>query len=56
MKIFFFDYGELQWLDPEDYFSGPWKYHCSTDNNEVERPYDIVIHPETDEWRFTKIV
>ena len=35
-------YGELEWLEPTDYFAGPWKY-LETARAEDGEMYDIVI-------------
>lgn len=34
-------YGELEWLDPKDYYADAWKY-CGTERGEDGELYDIV--------------
>ena len=42
MKLYFTDYGTLEWLEPKDYYAEPWKYLCTAEADDGER-YDIVI-------------
>ena len=53
--MYFFGYGVLEWLEPAQYYAGPWRYHGTTSDNEDGSPYDIVINIKTDELRYTNI-
>lgn len=46
-KIYFEDYGELDWLEPKDFWADGWSI-VKTVNN-----YDIVVR--NNEWRYTNI-
>ena len=52
MYMWFTDYGFIDWLEPEEYYSDDWKYHCSAEGADGNR-YDIVILDN--EWRYTII-
>ena len=52
--MYFSDYGILEWLDTEQYFAEPWQYLRSADGADEEF-YDIVIHRDSCELRYTKI-
>ena len=53
--MYFSDYGELEWLDPERYLAEPWKYLRSAEGADGEY-YDIVIQGDYPcELRYTKI-
>ena len=54
MKKYFFDYGYIEWLEPEEYYAGNWKY-MRTKMDADDEEYDLVINPETDEWRCTHV-
>ena len=41
-KMKFEGYGELEWLEPTDYYAGPWKYLEAAKAEDGEM-YDIVI-------------
>ena len=51
--IHFEFYGELEWLEPEDYYKGPWTYVCSSYISEGD--YDLVRNKTTMEMRYTNI-
>ena len=55
--MYFEGYGELNWLNPKDYYADSWKYVC-TAQGANEEFYDIVAvkgsHPC--EFRFTIIL
>lgn len=42
MKNYFEGYGELEWLEPKDYYAAAWKYLRSAEGADGEM-YDIVI-------------
>lgn len=53
--MYFKEYGDLDWLEPTDYYKEPWKYLCSAEG-EDELPYDIVIKGDYPcEIRYTNI-
>lgn len=57
---YFNNYGKLKWLEPSDYFAGPWKYVGFSITDDVEDDnecgqYDLVRHTETMEMRYTNI-
>lgn len=56
MKIMYFsDYGELEWLETEQYLAETWKYLRSAEGADGEC-YDIVIHGDYPcELRYTTI-
>lgn len=56
-EMYFGDMGFLKWLSSDEYFAGPWKYRFS-DQGEGDdcTLYDIVMNPETDEYRYTIII
>ena len=41
-KMYFEGYGELEWLEPHDYYASAWKYLRSAEGEDGEL-YDIVI-------------
>ncbi len=41
-KMKFEIYGELEWLEPTDYYAGPWRY-LETVRAEDGKMYDIVV-------------
>lgn len=47
-------YGNLDWLEPEEYYSAPWNFleSAEADDGEV---YAVVMHNQTGEWRYTII-
>lgn len=53
-EMYFSDYGELEWLDPERYFAEPWSYLRSAYGADGEF-YDIVISRDGLEARYTTI-
>ncbi len=54
---YFGDMGFLKWLSNDEYFAGPWKYRFSDQGDSEDGTlYDIVMNPETDEYRYTIIV
>ncbi len=59
-KRYFDDYGFLEWLDPNDYYSGNWSYICSVVTEDVEDgddsgEYDLVRNGVTMEMRYTVV-
>lgn len=57
---YFINYGKLKWIEPKEYYSGPWKYvgFSVTDDVEDENDdgqYDLVRHTRTSEMRYTII-
>lgn len=63
MKNRYFGELMLEWIDPEEYhdLDSKWMYLCTLhewiDGTEVEytQMYDIVVHNETHEIRYTEI-
>ena len=45
----FEEFGELEWLEPEEYYAGGWSPFDYGDD------YDIVINRERTELRYTNI-
>lgn len=55
MKNYFEGYGELEWLEPKDYYAAAWKYLRSAEGADGEM-YDIVIMGDYPcELRYTTI-
>lgn len=53
--MYFQHYGVLEWLAPDEYFAGPWKFLCMAEGDDGEK-YDIVIMGDYPcELRFTNI-
>lgn len=50
--MYFEDYGELDWLEPEEYFAGNWKYRGTAEGDDEEQ-YDIVMSGDSMEFRYT---
>lgn len=50
----FLYYGELEWLDPKEFYADCWSIVESVRGTDKE-PYDIVINLETQEYRYTNI-
>ena len=53
-------YGDLEWLEPEMYYEGPWSFidvwYISTTSYAVyDDAYDIVENDVTGELRYTNI-
>lgn len=46
--------GILNWLEPQQYFAEPWKYMRTVEGEDGEM-YDVVMHQETGEFRYTNI-
>jgi hypothetical protein len=47
-------YGWLEWIDPDDYYAGPWDYVChATGVDGIE--YDIVRNLYDMECRYSHI-
>ena len=61
MESRWFDgYGELEYLEPADYYAEPWTYVCSDwtydeNGNLEEGNWDLVRHNQTMEMRYTSI-
>ena len=54
-KMYFEDYGELEWLEPSEYYASAWKYLRSAEGEDGEL-YDIVIMGDYPcELRYTTI-
>ena len=51
-KVYFEVYGELEWIEPKDYYAGAWTYVCTAQGDDGE-PYDIVR--DGMELRYTNI-
>lgn len=51
---YFSNYGTLKWLEPKDYYAGPWSYVCSDETIDGEY-VDLVRHIETTEMRYTVV-
>ena len=50
----FTDYGMLEWLDPDNYYTGRWDYvGYATGANGIE--YDIVRNEYDMEYRYTHV-
>lgn len=43
MTMNFEGYGEIEWLEPEQYYTEPWKYLEMATGEDRER-YDIVVN------------
>lgn len=39
--MYFKNYGDLEWLEPTDYYKGPWRFHSTAMADDGEL-YDIV--------------
>ena len=51
----FEDWGELEWLEPTDYYAGPWK-HLETAEADDGEMYDIVvINGYPSDMRYTNV-
>ena len=54
-KMYFKEYGHLDWLNAKDYYAKPWKYLCTAQGEDGEF-YDIVVDDDYPcELRFTTI-
>ena len=56
-KMYFTEFGFLDWLEPKKYFSEPWKYVGTAEGDDGER-YTIVRHNDAagiSEYRYTII-
>ena len=54
-KMYFEEYGELEWLEAADYYADAWKYLRSAEGEDGEL-YDIVIKGDYPcELRYTTI-
>ena len=53
--MYFKDYGDLEWLEPSEYYAAPWKYVRMEEGEDGEL-YDIVILGDYPcELRYTNI-
>lgn len=52
--MYFSEYGDLEWLEPTEYYAGPWTYVGFADGAD-EEPYDLVRNLDTMEMRYTNI-
>ena len=50
--LYFDEYGKLEWLDPDDYYSGHWDYVGYADGSDGTE-YDIVRNEYDMEYRYT---
>lgn len=41
-KMYFTEYGNLEWLNPNEYYATAWKYLCTAQGVDGEY-YDIII-------------
>ena len=53
MKRNFIGYGNLEYLDPEEFWSGPWRPVCQMMDTYDNEEYDIVT--DGHEYRYTNI-
>ena len=52
-KMWFTDFGFLEWLEPKDYYMEAWRYVGTERDDEENEEYDIV---EMDgDYRYTNI-
>lgn len=54
MKMFFEEYGMLEWIEPEDFYTGAWSIHDVATAEDGEK-YDIVIDERGNEYRYSII-
>lgn len=54
MKMFFEEYGILDWINPEDFYAGAWSIHGKAIGEDGEE-YDIVIDGRGNEYRYSII-
>lgn len=53
MKKFFDDYGSLEWLEPEQFYSGPWILYSQTAKDCRGVRFSIVLDEANNEYRYT---
>ena len=53
-EMYFEHYGRLEWLEPAEYYAGPWLYHRTTTGPD-DVDYDIVISCDGRELRYTHV-
>lgn len=54
MKMFFEEYGMLEWLEPEEFYSGAWSIHGTAVGEDGEK-YDILLDGHGNEFRYSTI-
>ena len=53
--MYFEDFeSELDWLEPSEFYSGPWTYYCQSVGEDGEK-YDVVLEKGLGELRYTTI-
>ncbi len=50
----FEEYGILEWLDPEEFFAGPWTTYEKATGQDGEQ-YDVVLRTDKTELRYSTI-
>lgn len=53
-SLYFSDYGKLEWLDPDDYYTGRWVYVGYAEGSDGET-YDLIRHEYEMEMRYTHV-
>lgn len=53
-RRYFEDYGFLEWLEPTDYYAGPWTY-VGYAEDDLDEPFDLVRNIKTMEMRYTNV-
>ena len=52
--MYFEEYGQLEWLEPEDYYAGCWGYWGAAEGDDGLL-WSIVINCEKTEFRYTEV-
>ena len=52
-KKYFEDYGDLEWLEAEDFYAGNWSIHEAHVKADDGDEYTIVISGDNTELRYT---
>lgn len=52
--MYFKEYGQLDWIEPEAYFAGNYKY-VGWAVGEDDQPYDILLDNDTQEYFYSNV-
>ena len=52
-KRYFKDYGELEWLEAEDFYAGNWSIYEASAKSDDDEFYTIIISGDKTEMRYT---